>query len=245
MEVPADGDATMWIYDGAAWLEQPSNGGSSVDLTGYATEAYVGDAIAAIPATDLSDYYTSTEVDNAFQPKGNYIADAPSDGNLYIRKNGAWEVYVPSSGGGGSVGMEPVQQPANWGDFSCQHGGEYYAKDLGETREITLTVPDGMVFIFKNISVELSGQVKESEVYIDGIQMFPGAGGTTSPSDDNDGFCLRYDSSFVVNDTLTWQARKNGPSNNAQRVYGFFAPDSATMRERALEAMASEESSDE
>lgn len=34
-------------------------------LEGYATEKYVDDAIAAIPGTDLSNYYTKTEVDTA------------------------------------------------------------------------------------------------------------------------------------------------------------------------------------
>lgn len=46
-----------------------------VDLTGYATEKYVDDAITAIdiPEVDLSDYYTKTEVDDllANLPTGN------------------------------------------------------------------------------------------------------------------------------------------------------------------------------
>ena len=35
-----------------------------VDLTGYATEDYVKQEIAAIPEVDLSNYYSKTEIDN-------------------------------------------------------------------------------------------------------------------------------------------------------------------------------------
>ena len=55
MEVPTDGDAVMWIYDGAVWLEQPSN-------------ASGGDV-------DLSEYSTTAEADLKYQPKGDYLTD--------------------------------------------------------------------------------------------------------------------------------------------------------------------------
>ena len=45
----SDGDAKMWVYDGAVWLEQPSTGGGSSDV-------------------DLSNYYTKTEANAAFKP---------------------------------------------------------------------------------------------------------------------------------------------------------------------------------
>ena len=48
MEVPADGDATMWIYDGDKWLQQPGGGGSA--------------------DVDLSNYYTKSEANAAFKP---------------------------------------------------------------------------------------------------------------------------------------------------------------------------------
>lgn len=38
-----------------------------VDLTGYATETYVNTAISNIPATDLTDYYTKSEVDDKLE----------------------------------------------------------------------------------------------------------------------------------------------------------------------------------
>ena len=54
---------------------RPSGDGGTVDLTGYATEEYVDNAISSIdiPDVDLTDYYTKTEVDNL-------LADMPSGG---------------------------------------------------------------------------------------------------------------------------------------------------------------------
>ena len=40
-------------------------GSSGVDLTGYATETYVDDAVAAVPAPDFTGYATETYVDDA------------------------------------------------------------------------------------------------------------------------------------------------------------------------------------
>lgn len=91
MEVPTDGDAIMWIYDGADWLQQPSAGGGgseAPDLTGYATETYVDDSIAAIPPTDLTGYATETYVDDsiaAIPPTdlSSYSTTAEADGRYY------------------------------------------------------------------------------------------------------------------------------------------------------------------
>ena len=44
-------------------LDKIAESGIIVDLTGYATEDYVDNAIAEIPEVDLSDYYTRTETD--------------------------------------------------------------------------------------------------------------------------------------------------------------------------------------
>ena len=184
MEVPASGDATMWIYDGDKWLEQPSNGGSSADLTGYATEAYVGEAIAAIPATDLSDYYTSTEADNAFQPKGDYIEDAPSDGNLYIRKDGGWEVYVPSSGGGGNL-ISPIVQPISAGDFTCQEASQWvsalFRPDDSNGTTKNFSIPSGYKFILQNIYTD-KHKLRANDLTIDGVRVY---GSVSSSSEIN------------------------------------------------------------
>lgn len=53
--------------------------GGDVDLTGYATEDYVNEKIAAIPETDLSNYYTKTETNNA-------INNAKPDLEPYAKK---------------------------------------------------------------------------------------------------------------------------------------------------------------
>ena len=73
-----------------------------VDLTGYATEEYVNNAIAAIPETDLSNYYTKPEVDVLVENADKiYVGDTePTDDSLiWISQNGlnepvATENYV-------------------------------------------------------------------------------------------------------------------------------------------------------
>ena len=47
----------------------PIGGGEAPDLTGYATETYVDDSIAAIPPTDLSSYSTTAEADGRYYQK--------------------------------------------------------------------------------------------------------------------------------------------------------------------------------
>ena len=95
------GEAVMWIYDesnGGQWLQHPSAGGGTVTTSdvqldqptlrmpsGATTQAdanaYFATALQNVvdedgnSLVDLSDYYTSAEVDANFQPKGNY-ADA-------------------------------------------------------------------------------------------------------------------------------------------------------------------------
>ena len=46
------------------------------DLTGYATKKYVDDAIAAIPETDLSDYYTKEQTDTAINTAKTEISES-------------------------------------------------------------------------------------------------------------------------------------------------------------------------
>ena len=58
------GDGVLYIYYDSFWVEAGS-GGQEASLDGYATEAYVDSAIAAIPAPDLDGYATETYVDNA------------------------------------------------------------------------------------------------------------------------------------------------------------------------------------
>jgi hypothetical protein len=231
MEVPASGDAIMWIYDGAVWLEQPSNGGSSVDLTGYATETYVGDAIAAIPATDLSDYYTSTEADEKFQPKGDYIGDAPSDGNLYIRKDGGWEAYVPSSGGDGNL-ISPIIQPITVGNFTCQEASQWITDSFkpddtnGTTR--TFTVPSGYKFILQNIFTS-AHKLRANEVIIDGVKPY---GSVSDSSEIQNKYLWTGDgqlgkSNFLVSESISVHLRSSY-SNGTTTICGMFIPSDDT-----------------
>jgi hypothetical protein len=64
MEVPADGDATMWIYDGANWLQQPGgkDGASGVDGlwtdNGGNSISYDGDVVIGSGSGGSSHPYT-------------------------------------------------------------------------------------------------------------------------------------------------------------------------------------------
>ena len=245
MEVPASGDATMWIYDGAVWLQQPSTGGGSsgggpsADMTGYATEAYVGEAIAAIPATDLSDYYTSTEADNAFQPKGNYIADAPSDGNLYIRKDGGWEVYVPSSGGGSY--MKPVEQPVLVGEWTYDMRGNVGSQMLPEgswylaknAEKVRLTVPAGFKFVVTNMTAA-SSSIRLDKFKIDGVQIWKSGSpmGDKYKQADYDSWFFANPQNFIAEDYVEFGA--NGTSDTWWHLMGWFIAADGTRESEIL-----------
>lgn len=63
--------------------------GGSVDLTGYATEQYVDDKIAAIDASkiDLSNYYTKAETNAAINTAVNSIEPGSADLSNYYTKS--------------------------------------------------------------------------------------------------------------------------------------------------------------
>lgn len=75
-------------------------GGGGADLTGYATEKYVDDAIAAIPAPDLTGYVTETQLNgkgyttmSAVEAKGYQTAsqvEAAINSALGVIENGAY-----------------------------------------------------------------------------------------------------------------------------------------------------------
>lgn len=65
------GEAVMWIYDDGKWLQHPSAGGSAADLSDYYTSTEVDDKLADYDTSlevdnKLSDYYTKSESDSAF-----------------------------------------------------------------------------------------------------------------------------------------------------------------------------------
>ena len=118
LEVPATGKATMWVYDsgnGGQWLEQPSSGGSGGGAN-Y-DDSWIQPALddkadkSDLDAkANVGDSYTKAESDSTF------IGEAPADGELYVRKDGKWELYTPSSGGGGGF-MVPVTPPSSAGHY--------------------------------------------------------------------------------------------------------------------------------
>lgn len=67
-------DGVTYIYYDSYWVES-SSGGQETNLDGYATEQYVDDAIAAIPAPDFTGYATETYVNTAVS---NLVDSAPT-----------------------------------------------------------------------------------------------------------------------------------------------------------------------
>jgi hypothetical protein len=47
----------------------------------------------------MSSYLTASTAASTYQPIGSYLTDAPSNGNEYVRKNGAWAIATGGSGG--------------------------------------------------------------------------------------------------------------------------------------------------
>lgn len=82
LEIPATGDAVMWIYDGEKWLQQPSNGG--------------GGGIEEAPEDGLQYVRQDAGWAEIVVPDAGGIEEAPIDGKTYVRKDGAWEsAYIP------------------------------------------------------------------------------------------------------------------------------------------------------
>lgn len=247
LETPAGGEAVMWVYDGEKWLQMPGGGGSGQaggittatlplanptrEATGLSTQSdannYFADAIAKVINDDgdvaLTGYYTKDEADSAFQPKGSYIEDAPSNGDLYVRKNGAWEKFTPSSGGGGGY-MEPVEQPASIGVFSSSNKAGRYQNGDVTPGEITLAIPDGVAFILHNIECMAPARVKASEIFIDGIQCFP----SYSQNVDNQKL-FDPDGEWICRNELKFRVGNNGPGSNTVYLYGIFIPDDSVF----------------
>ena len=277
LETPAGEEAVMWVYDGDKWLQMPGGGGSGQDgittatlplanptreATGLTTQSdannYFAEAIAKVVNEDgdvvLNDYYTSTEADAKFQPKGDYIEDAPQNGELYVRKDGAWELYTPSSGGGGF--MVPVTPPQTAGDYAfgiksnggsgtfSQDCGSWYANKASSTA--TFTVPAGYKFVLQNfIANGASKDVMFNGIYLDGEQInnssdTSGKYKKTEISNNHD-----YDKrnfwpsaqNFVISSTAVFTLKSS--ADNWFHIFGYFIPadntrESAELREAYL-----------
>ena len=261
LEIPADGDAIMWVYDGEKWLQMPGAGGGSVTVTtsdvqldqptlrmpsGATTQAdansYFATALQNVvdedgnSLVDLSEYYTSTEADANFQPKGDYIEDAPSDGELYVRKDGAWELYTPSSGGaGGGNLIDPIIQPVVVGDFSISASVGYwktstYRPNDASGKTVNFPIPNGYKFILLNIQA-YNLAIWAKEINIDDVMIY-------GPYDDSvfidqGKFLFTGDGqigkpNFLVSDKITIHTRSNH-TNGYVKIYGMFIPADSTF----------------
>jgi len=82
---------------------------------------------------------------------GSYLTDAPSDGNEYLRKDGAWAL-VTTGGGGATTFVELTDTPAN---FTSQ-GGKVLAVNVAEDAIEFIDAPNSAVW--GNITGTLSDQ---------------------------------------------------------------------------------------
>ena len=237
------------------------DGNSLVDLSDYYTSTEVDTKLADYPTvaevdTKLGDYHTKTEAEAAFQPIGDYIEDAPSDGELYVRKDGAWELYTPSSGGGGGGYMVPITPPQTAGDyiFGIRSGGgsSVFKDECGawfcqkSATTATFTVPAGYKFVLQNFTPNGANKdVMFEGILFDGQQInksseLNGKYKTVDVAGQND-----YDKrhfwptaqNFIIESSAVFTLRNTG--DNWFHIFGYFIPadntrESAQLREAYL-----------
>ena len=173
--------------------------------------------------------------DGVYQPVGDYIeGDAPSDGELYVRKDGAWELYTPSSGGGGNL-IDPIVQPVVVGDFSVSSGTGYWKTatyrphdNAGTT--VNFPIPNGYKFILLNIYVH-SMVLWSKEIKLDGVSPYGSFDDSVSTSGGN--YVYQGDGqigkpNFLVSNNIELHTRSSF-TNGHIKIYGMFIPADSTF----------------
>lgn len=94
-----------------------SGDGSTVDLTGYATETYVDDAVAAAPTADLTGYATKTYVNDAVSAAP---AGAPQTYAVEAVKGAGHLALSQARGAERAAGGAPLPPPMVDGNFDGQ-----------------------------------------------------------------------------------------------------------------------------
>ena len=281
LETPAGGEAVMWIYDGEKWLQMPGGGAGQITTAslildhptrsglppGAETQADANHFFTAALSKvvtpegepigpDLNDYYTSLEADEKFQPKGDYIEDAPSDGELYVRKDGKWELYTPSSGGGGGGYMVPITPPQTAGEFQfgvkSNGGSAVFKNDMGSwycqksDTTATFTVPAGYKFVLQNfIANGASKDVMFNGIYLDDKQINTSSDTSNQYKKTEIMGVHDYDKrnlwpaaqNFIIERKAIFTLRVSG--DNWFHIFGYFIPsdntrESAELREAYL-----------
>lgn len=94
--IPAGASISGYLTTASAAATYQSIAGMSAYLTtSSASATYLTQTSAASiyqTISGMSAYLTTSAAASTYQPIGSYIGDAPSDGNYYMRRNGAWEV---------------------------------------------------------------------------------------------------------------------------------------------------------
>jgi len=71
---------------------------AGASISGYLTTSSASSTYQTI--SGMSSYLTVSTAASTYQPIGSYLTDAPSNGNEYVRKNGAWAIATGGSGSG-------------------------------------------------------------------------------------------------------------------------------------------------
>ena len=91
MEVPASGDATMWIYDGAVWLQMPGGKDGADGQDG------ADGGIEEAPEDGLQYVRQDAGWSEIVVPDAGGVEEAPLDDKKYGRQSGAWaEIVEPA-----------------------------------------------------------------------------------------------------------------------------------------------------
>jgi hypothetical protein len=224
MEVPADGDATMWIFDGANWLQQPG-GKDGADGADGANGTNGTNGADGNPGADGKGWTGGTY--------------DPADGKVKFTSNDGLEFETddlrsPDSGGGFSV-MEPYAQPSTVGTFTAMTSARGCWEDKSSSVNTTKSfiVPDGLWFLLSDVSESRNAYFKVSDIRFDGVQMYSD---DTNYLDSKPLFgdeFLAGRMPLLIKDRITFAI----DSNRAEpSVYGFFVPADITFRD-ALKAM--------
>ena len=164
-----------------------------------------------------------------------YIEDAPSDGELYVRKDGKWEPYTPSSGGGANM-IEPIIQPASFGVFLAGNYAAVYEAQNVQPGEVTCQVPDGFSFLMVDFTAG-TGVIPTSGIYFDDVPVFQ-----NFPAELKQDRLLFGDQPgkplYVVKNELKFTITKTGFA----KITGYFVPsDNTTASAELREAYLAEE----
>ena len=223
-EVPTE-EGSMLVNEGAKWSENVTMKvlGDKLYIPALAgigkLNLYVdenGEVLASEMATDPTmqhDLNFHTDVD--FQ-------GAPEEDDFLVHDGTAWR--AKKSGGNT---MQPFTQPTSCGDFSVNKSMEAsWEAKRNSNGTVTLSVPDGMRFIFVNLSCS-SGSIDTESISIDGVTIWPGVDwANVDAGQQMFGDLYQGKPNFVAKNSISMSVTTGGQFNEAIAILsGFFQED--------------------